>query len=377
MSISKLPSFEDISELRGKKVLLRAGLNVPVKDGKVAEFFRIEQALPTIKYLQAEGAKVIVIGHIGRAPEESLEPVYEVLRDSVGAKWGGELSSQTALLAEGLGEGEVLLLENVRRDPREVKGDDSLSAELADLAEVYINDAFADSHRDHSSIVGIPKYLPSYFGASFIKEYTALSSALEPTKPSLFVIGGAKFETKMPLIEKFSSRYTQVFIGGALVNDVFKARGLPVGKSLTSDIDLTKSDILTKSNIILPVDVITSSPSGRRTVKPEEVREDEMIMDVGPATIEMLSPYITSASTILWNGPLGNFEQGFVDGTEGLAKSIARSQANSIVGGGDTVASINGLHLDDDFSFLSTAGGAMLTFLETGTLPAIEAVLKR
>jgi len=375
-TVPKLPSFEDITDLRGKKVLLRAGLNVPLKNGVVAEPFRIEQALPTIKYLQDKGAKVIVVGHIGRAPEGSLRPVFEILSTLVGARWGGELSSQTGLLVEKLEDGAVLMLENIRRDLRETTNDDSLATELAALADVYVNDAFADSHRAHSSIVGVPRHLPSYFGASFIKEHSALSAALEPVAPSLFVIGGAKFETKMPLILRFSSHYTQIFIGGALVNDVFKARGLSVGKSLTSNIDLINSDILLKSNIILPIDVVTDGPAGRRTIKPEEVKEDEMILDVGPATVEMLAPYINAARTILWNGPLGNFEAGFTKGTEELAKSIAHSQTNSIIGGGDTIAAINGLGLNDNFSFLSTAGGAMLTFLETGTLPAIDAVLK-
>ncbi|OGG85531.1 phosphoglycerate kinase [Candidatus Kaiserbacteria bacterium RIFOXYB1_FULL_46_14] len=372
-----LPLLRDISELKGKKVLLRAGLNVPVKDGVVTERFRIEQAVPTIKYLQDKGAKVIVIGHIGREPEESLKPVFTVLQEMVGAKWGGELLGEASILAGELLYGEVLLLENLRRDPREEADEDSLSAELAALADLYVNDAFADSHRAHSSIVGLPRHLPSYFGPSFMKEYEALSKALKPTSPSLFVIGGAKFETKMPLVEKFSSRYDQVFIGGALVNDVFKARGLQVGKSLVSDIDLTNNDLLKKTNIILPIDVMTTGPNGQRTVTPEEVTEDEMIMDVGPATIEMLAPRIASARTILWNGPLGNFERGFAGGTEALAESIARSDAHSIVGGGDTIAAIRGLHLDNDFGFLSTAGGAMLTFLETGTLPAIDAVLGR
>lgn len=370
---SRLPILTDIENLQGKRVLLRAGLNVPIQNGVVAERFRIEAALPTIKYLQSQGARVIVIGHIGREPEETLKPVFEILQAEVGAKWGGEISNRDINIAPG----EVVILENVRRDPRETANDQSLAKELAALAEVYINDAFADSHRDHASIVGVPRLLPSYFGLSFAKEYEALSSALSPTQPALFVIGGAKFETKLPLIKRFAEKYDQVFIGGALVNDILKAKGYPVGKSLVSDIDLKTTGVLEYKNLVLPIDVVVDGPNGRRTVSVSEVGEDESILDIGPNTIQASAPSVNNAKTILWNGPLGNYEKGFTTATEDLAKLIAASKANSIVGGGDTVASIQSLNLTDRFSFLSTAGGAMLVFLETGTLPAIDAVLRR
>lgn len=373
----RLPSIDDAGPLRGRRILLRASLNAPIKDGVVTERFRIEQAVPAIKYLQSKGARVIVIGHIGREEKETLAPVFDVLKELVGAKWGGFLDINGASKTHDLSDGDVLLFENLRHDSREADNDDSLAIELAALADIYINDAFSDSHREHSSIVGVPKHLPSYFGPSFIKEYEELYQALDPKSPSIFILGGAKFETKMPLVKKMSQKYDKVFIGGALANDIFKAKGLEIGKSLVSPVSLSGNEILKDPKILAPVDVVIDGPDGRRTVNPEEVTPADKILDAGPATIDILSPYIKSAKSILWNGPLGNFELGFSTATEKLAKLIADSQARSIIGGGDTIASIHGLQIDDKFDFVSTAGGAMLVFLETGTLPAIEAIRKR
>lgn len=368
-----LPALTGLQNLRGKRVLLRASLNVPIKDGVVADKFRVEEALPAINFLRKQGARTIIVGHIGREPRETLQPVFDVLKEAVGARWGGEIGNET----EALSDGEVLLLENIRRDTRETANEDSLSEALAALADIYVNDAFADSHRAHSSIVGVTKYLPSYFGPAFIKEYVALSEALTPVSPSLFVIGGAKFETKLPLIKRFAEKYDQVVIGGALVNDVLKAKGFSVGRSLVSDIDLKTTGVLQYKNLLIPTDVVVEGEGGRRTVNVSEVLDNESILDIGPETIKALAVPVSRAKTILWNGPLGNYEQGFTAATLDLAKLIANSKANSIVGGGDTVAAIQSLNLSDQFGFLSTAGGAMLTFLETGTLPAIDAVLDR
>lgn len=363
----RLPSLVDIRDLKGKYVLLRASLNVPIKDGVVVEDFRIKQTLPTINYLQKQGARVIVIGHIGREPDETLLPVFEVLKEKVGAKWDTK--------PEDLQDGEVLLLENIRSDDREITNDDAYAKELAELADIYINDAFSDSHRPHASIIGVPKYLPSYFGLNFIKEYEALQSVIEPEHPALFILGGAKFETKIPLVEKFTNTYDNVFIGGALANDIFKARGFETGRSMVSSINLIGSSILKKPNLSVPVDVVIVNEEGSDTLKPAFVRKGDKILDIGYESLAELAPLIQNAKTILWNGPLGNYEVGFSAGTEALAKMISASDAYSVVGGGDTIASIQHLHLSHHFGFLSTAGGAMLTFLETGTLPAIDAVL--
>ncbi len=291
-------------------------------------------------------------------------------------KWGGKLAEAKSAV-EALQNGEVILLENLRQDDREVEGDDSLAKELARLADVYVNDAFSDSHREHASITGVPKYLPSYFGINFWKEYQSLKKAMKPESPSLFILGGAKFDTKMPLVLRYTNIYDKIFIGGALANDFFKAKDYEVGKSLISDADLKNNEILRNQKIEIPLDVVVDGPLGVREVGPRAVKENEVIMDAGPTSLKELEEMVQGAKTILWNGPLGNFEKGFSLGTEMLARTISKSDAYSVVGGGDTVAAIRSLRLDNRFSFMSTAGGAMLVFLETGTLPAIEAVIAK
>lgn len=371
-----LPRLSSVTSLRGQRVLLRAGLNAPVQNGEVSERSRIEAALPTINFLKEKGAKVIVIAHIGREPEETLRPVAKILEESAGVKWGGTLDDVGRADIASLAAGEAILLENLRRDPREAAGDDTLAKELAALADIYVNDAFADSHRPHASITGVPKYLPAYFGESFIKEYEALEKVLKPQHPAVFIIGGAKFETKLPLVDRFAAVYDQVIVAGALANDLYKAKGYEVGRSLLSDTALDLAKLLSNPKIILPRTVVVEDGEESKEVGAGEVKTGERIVDIGSAAVEDLRPSLRSAATILWNGPLGDYEDGFSAGTEALARLIAESGAYSVVGGGDTIASIRSLGLSDKFGFLSTAGGAMLVFLETGTLPAIEAVLK-
>ncbi len=369
-----LPALSDIKDVKGKRVLLRASLNAPVEGGKVTETFRLEAALPTIEALKAKGAKVIVIGHIGREPNESLRPVHEALSLLTDISWGGPLRDAYSVVGS-LKNGDAVLFENLRQDARESAGDDSLAKELADLADIYVNDAFSDSHREHASITGVPKYLPSYFGLSFTHEYEALLKVMTPKHPAVFILGGAKFETKMPLVERYAKVYDKVFIGGALANDIYKAKGYEVGKSLVSDVDLSDSELLHDPKIMVPVDVVVSNGQKNREAGARSVSSDEFIYDAGPTSLKEIEATIADAATILWNGPLGNFEKGFSFGTEMLARVIAKSDAYSVVGGGDTIAAIRSLGLEDRFGFMSTAGGAMLVFLETGTLPAIESVL--
>ncbi len=369
-----LPTIQDIKGLKGKRVLLRASLNAPVEDGKVTETFRLEQALESIEFLKNAGAKVIIIGHIGRKENESLKPVREALGLLTRVEWGGEISGASEKLAH-LENGEAILLENLRQDPREGGNDDSFAQELAALGDLYVNDAFSDSHREHASIVGVPKYLPSYFGLSFLREYDALLKVMEPSHPAVFILGGAKFETKLPLVTRYAQIYDQIFIGGALVHDILKAQGYEIGKSLVSPIDLTGNPILDLENISVPSDVVVTDGVTRREVGVRAVLPEEFIYDAGPKTLKELEQLLHDAKTILWNGPLGNFEKGFSFGTETLARMVASSSAYSVVGGGDTIAAIRSLGLQGQFGFLSTAGGAMLVFLEKGTLPAIDAVL--
>jgi len=374
---NKLPTIQDVEDLAGKYVLVRASLNVPIKDAKVSNAFRLEQSFATIRFLIEKRARVILISHIGRKEEETLYPVYEALCDSFPLTFSPEVTGETTThLRNELQNGEVLLIENLRRDPREVANDAAFAAELASLADIYVNDDLAASHRAHASLHAICALLPSYVGLGFLHEYEELSKGMNPSSPSLFILGGAKFETKMPLVEKYLSIYDHIFIGGALANDFFKARGLEVGTSLVSEVSLEGSPLLSHPKILLPVDVTAVKDGVPHIAKAEDVTKDESILDIGPESIEMLKPYISQARSILWNGPMGNYENGYQKATLECAQAIARSDAYSIVGGGDTVAAIESLNAQDEYGFLSTAGGAMLTFLETGSLVALDALLQ-
>ncbi|MEK9177438.1 MAG: phosphoglycerate kinase, partial [Patescibacteria group bacterium] len=275
--------------------------------------------------------------------------------------------------AAELKDGEALLLENIRRDHGEEKNDPAFAKALASLGDAYVNDAFPVSHRAHASIVGVPALIPAYAGLQFMKEVEGLTPALAPESPSLAIIGGAKFATKEKLIHTLLTKYDKLFIGGAIVNDFFKAKGFEVGKSLVSN-DKHIKELLDEPKLIIPTDVTVLGPSGQSDKDLGEVGKEDVIDDVGPKSIAALWPVIENAKTILWNGPMGRFEDDFTRATDELAMMVAKSRARSIVGGGDTLASIQKLKLMDKFTFVSTAGGAMLDFLANGTLPGIEAL---
>jgi phosphoglycerate kinase len=350
-------------------------LNVPIEDGVVTNRFRLEKIVPTIEFLRARGARVVLLGHIGRDPHESLEPVFAALTNLVPLSWCPATIGDRAVRAiAALEDGDVLMLENVRQHAGEEANDPAFARGLAALGDCYVNDAFADSHRAHASVVGVPQHLPSAFGPAFRAEYEALLGARTPTHPALFMLGGAKIETKLPLVTAFLEVYDSVFLGGALAHDVWRAKGYELGMSLVGDMDLAGSPLLSASNVMLPIDVTVTDGSYVRVTTPDAVHATEKIVDMGPETVAMLAPHVRSARTILWNGPFGNYEDGFATATERIAELVAASSSHSIVGGGDTIASIESLALKDQFGFLSTAGGAMLTFLETGTLPGITAI---
>lgn len=361
--------------LKGKRVLLRASLNVPLVNDAVRNTHRIDRAQSTIDLLKKAGARVILIGHIGRDPSDTLYPVYEELRKRFKLTWCDAVTGPSVITAiNALEDGDVLMLENLRRDPREAANDDGFARELAAYADIFVNDAFSVSHRMHASIVGIPKYLISYAGMLFMDEYKHLSFSREPEHPSFFALGGAKFETKMPLIESYLERYDHVFIGGALANDVLKARGFEVGVSMVSNVDLTNSPLIHNKKLILPIDVTVYGPNGKQHKQVDAVSPEETILDAGPKTITFLKQYVENAKTVLWNGPFGDYERGFYEQTEAFARLLADVNGCVILGGGDTVASIESLKMYDAFDFVSTAGGAMLKFLEKGTLPGIDAL---
>jgi phosphoglycerate kinase len=363
-----------VDRLAGHTVLVRSSLNVPVEAGRVTNPFRLEAALSTISLLSARGVKVVLLSHIGDTPAASLRPVYEYLKKKIEIQFVDDVvGARATAAARGLKNGEVLLLENLRRDPGEIKNSDDFARRLATLGDVYVNDDFAAAHRSHASLVGVPKYMPSYAGLQFEAELSGLVHALAPKSPSLAILGGAKFVTKEPLIRALLTKYDTVFVGGALATDFFKAKGYEVGRSLTSAAPHIQ-DLLQNSKIMLPEDVTVQSVSGQEVKKPSELLPSDCIYDIGPVTLTKLTPYIEKGKTVLWNGPMGNFEKGYSEMTEALARIVAGAAGVSVVGGGDTIASIEKLGLNKKFEFLSTAGGAMLDFLAHGTLPGIEAL---
>jgi len=355
-----MKSIKDIENLKGKKVVVRVDFNVPLKDGKILDDFRIKAALPTILYLQKKGAIVVLISHIGDDETSTLKPVAIRLKKFIPSLNFIEtpiFSDNTENIVNNLKSGDVVLLENLRREIGEKNNSPSFARALSRYGTVFVNEAFSVSHRVHASVVGITKYLPGYAGLQMVEEVNNLSKAFNPKHPFLFILGGAKFETKIPLIKKFLRGADYVFIGGAIANDFFKAKGYEIGNSLISDGDVSIKPFVKSSNLIIPIDVITNKGVKNRNVKPNDVLTDECIVDIGSGTVEKLGEIIEKASFILWNGPLGKYEDGFSSGTEKILKLISKSKASSVIGGGDTVSLITKLKLTDKLGFISTGGG--------------------
>ncbi len=350
------------ANLKGKCVLLRVGFDVPIKNGKVTEDFRIRKSLPTVRLLQYKNAKVIILSHLGDK-KASQKPVANYLNSRlknfkfIPHLFGDEVEKNIAKMKEG----DVIMLENLRNDPGEEKNDKNFTKKLVKMGNAYVNEAFSVSHRAHASIVGIPTHLPSFMGLLFENELKNLGKAFKPKHPFLLILGGVKFESKLGVLERFVKIADKIFIGGALANNFFKLKGINVGRSII-DKDISVKKYLNNRKIVLPVDVI---------------RKKDVILDIGPKTVEVIKNIVKKSKFILWNGPMGNFEdKKFARGTEMTARIVASSPAVSIVGGGDTIAAAGNAGVNEQFSFVSTAGGAMLAFLAKGTLPGIEALGK-
>ena len=374
----------------GTRVLLRADFNVAIQNGKVVDDFRIRKTIPTLEFLKKNGAKVVIVSHLdevaGSKDKPTLQPVVEVL-NTLGFPCAFaetiESAEKMSLEKGGLGGASFILLENIRNYPGETTNDPAFASQLATLGDIYINDAFSVSHRKHASIVGVPKLLPHFAGYQLALEVENLSKAFDPSHPFFFILGGAKFDTKLPLVEKFLDKADDIFIGGALSNDLFKAKGLDVGQSTVSSTVVNYSELISNKKIVLPIDVMVFDGSGQKVIDPSKVSGDEKVMDAGPGTLALLKEKVNTAKFILWNGPLGNYENGYKEPTHEVARMIASATqkgAQSIVGGGDTLAAIaelkqtGGESLEDSFTFVSTGGGAMLDFLAKGTLPGIAAL---
>ncbi len=376
--MTKLPTVKDIKNLKGKRVILRLDFNVPMNNGKIVETMRIDRAMPTLQYLVKKKARVIILSHIGKDASSSLKPVVRYLNKTMNVGFVPDFRTEQARhVADSLPEGGVVVFENLRLDDRETENDSEFAKYLASFGDVYVNDAFAVSHRAHASVVGITKYLPSYIGFLIADEVKHLSLALKPKRPFLFILGGSKFETKMPLLKKFIKLADQIFVGGILANDFFKDQGLEVGRSFVDEHSFKLTPLLKKVKIILPSDVLVQNSDNKMSVKNiGELSSGDSIMDVGPQTIKDLEPILKKAKLIVWNGPLGYYEQGFDKGTISLLKAIAESKATSIIGGGDTAVIVEKLGISNKLSFVSTGGGATLDFLADGKLPGIDAIMK-
>ena len=375
-------------DLKGKRVLIREDLNVPVKGGKVTSDARIRASLPTIKHALEAGARVMLLSHLGR-PEEgvydeqfSLAPVAEHLS----ALLGREVRLEKDWIdGVEIAEGDVVLCENVRFNKGEKKDDEALARKMAALCDIFVMDAFGTAHRAQASTHGVAKFAPvACAGPLLAAELDALGKALEnPARPLVAIVGGAKVSTKLEVLETLADRVDQLIVGGGIANTFLAAAGKPVGKSLCEhDLIPAAKRIAEKVNIPLPVDVVVGkefSAEAEAVVRDvDQVADDEMILDVGPRTAHVLAALMKEARTIVWNGPVGVFEYDqFAGGTRELAEAIADSPAFSIAGGGDTLAAVDKFGITDKVSYISTGGGAFLEFLEGKTLPAVAVLEQR
>ncbi len=366
-------SIAERTDLKGMRVLLRADLNVPIQENKVVDSTRLDLSLNTIRYITDQGGRVVLMSHRSDVTA-SLAPVFNYYKEKLPITFLPVVSGLEAeSAAKKLEDGQILLLENIRFDPREEANDPEFAKELAALGKIFVNDAFSVSHRPHACFVTVPKLLPSYAGFQFLAEMEGLTPALNPESPSIAIIGGAKLTTKIALIHALLKKYDKVFMGGALANDLYVAKGYEIGKSLVSGTGHAAT-LLENPKIILPLQVIVSGPHGIRETRASEIGKEETVFDIAPSAIRELTPRINESRFVLWNGPMGNFEKGFRQGTDVLAEMVASAPGKKIIGGGDTLSSIQNLGLMEKFTFVSTSGGAMLDFLANGTLPGIKAL---
>ncbi len=383
----------------GKRVLVRCDFNVPIKDGVINDDKRIVESLPTIKYLVEQGAKVILMSHLGRPkgeakPEFSLEPVAKRLEEllDTDVKFLDEdkvVSEEVKETVMNLKDGEIALLQNTRFLSGEEKNDETFSKELSELGELYVNDAFGTSHRAHASNVGIASNLPSAVGFLVEKEISIMGKAIEdPERPFVAILGGAKVSDKIGVIENLLDKVDKIIIVGAMANTFSKAKGYEMGTSLVEDdkIELAK-ELMEKAkeknvDLVLPLDEVIAKEidenAETEVVSVDSVPEDKMALDIGPKTVEAIKEALKGAKTVVWNGPAGVFEiDKFSKGTFEIAKMLADSDAITIIGGGDSASAIEKAELSDKITHVSTGGGASLELLEGKVLPGIDSIEDR
>ncbi len=353
-----MQNIKKIKNFKGKRVVVRVDFNVPIKDGAIMDNFRIKKGIPTIKYLVDKGASVTILMHLGKDGSSDISPVIkEFFRLSK------------------LSKDKVSFEKNVRSFKGEEENDPKLGKYFASLGDVYVNDAFSVSHRVHASVVGVAKYIPGYAGFQLEEEIKQLSTVFKkPKHPFLFILGGAKFSTKMPLIKKYLKIADCVYVGGALANDFLESKGLCVGNSLVDNAISVPKNIWSNKKIILPQDVLVKNGNKRIVRAVGGVGKDEGVLDIGPESVKELGVLISKSKMILWNGPMGKYEDLNGGTTKEVLKLIAKTKTTSIIGGGDTVQMVSEMKMENKFTFVSTGGGATLDFLAKGTLPGIKAL---
>jgi len=387
--VGRLCTVRDV-DWSGKTALVRVDFNVPMLDGHVADDTRIRAALPTLQYLREQRAKVVLLSHLGRpegrvSDKYSLGPVAVRVAEVLGAPCAFSTdcvgpAAEDAVSA--IGAGDVVLLENVRFHPEEEANDSGFAGQLAGLGDTFVNDAFGTAHRAHASTAGLADFLPTVAGLLMEKEIVFIGSALEsPKRPFVAIVGGAKVSSKLAVLENLIARVDRLLIGGGMANTFLAASGCEVGKSLLeSDLVETAAGLLARGKkIVLPVDVVVTTDlkdaAEPRTCSVDQVAADEMIVDIGPRSVELFKSEIGPAGTVLWNGPMGVFEDSrFAAGTLGVAEAMAASSATTIVGGGESVQAVEQAGLADKLSHVSTGGGASLEFIEGKSLPGVAAL---
>ena len=389
----------DDAQVAGQRVLVRVDLNVPMDQGRVSDATRLDRILPTLRELSSKGAKVILLAHFGRPKgfdaSQSLAPIAGVLAGHLGQPVGfaGDcIGPQAKAAVDAMANGDVICLENTRFHAGEEKNDPAFVKALADNGDLFVNDAFSAAHRAHASTEGLAHVMPAFAGRTMQAEIEALSKALEkPDHPVLAVVGGAKVSTKLDLLGNLVSKVDVLVIAGGMANTFLAAKGVHVGKSLCEhDLVGTARDILAKAEaarcaIVLPIDVTVArefkAHADNRVTSIDDVHDDEMILDIGPASIKDVATRLAQAKTLVWNGPFGAFELAPFDrGTSGVAQEAGRLAKSgdllAVAGGGDTVSALNHAGVADDFTYVSTAGGAFLEWLEGKPLPGVDALRK-
>ncbi len=388
----KIKSIRQVKKLTGKKVLLRADFNVPVADGQVKDDYRITAVLPTIRFLLRYRCRIIIIAHLGRPggkkqAEYSLRPVagrlgellgreVKFIDDCIGFKAGNKVS--------GLQEKDILVLENLRFEAGEEKNDKKFARQLAAYGDIYVNEAFANSHRKHASMAAIKNYLPAFAGFLLQDEVENLNRIRQPRAPLVVILGGLKVATKAALLKKFCGRAFKILLGGVLANNFLAARKMEVGQSVVDRKSIALAKKFKDSNIVLPLDVVVSEKKsgGRKAaLRPVSgVKERDVIFDIGPETIGLYAGYIKKAQTIIWNGPMGKFEEdSFRYGTLSVARVIAarsRGRAFGAVGGGETIEALKMTKMMEQVDWVSTGGGAMISYLAGEKMPGLRGIVR-